>query len=174
MDARHPAPTGKLRYGAAIMAISALFFAFDVASDIYERIIARAAPEMLDLLHLFFEVFSVGAMILAIRVLLQHLGRLQAENAQQGQSLQLLRGEMDQVMRRRFSEWQLSPAERDIAMYTLKGLSIAEIARARATAEGTVKAQTTGIFRKAGVASRTELMSLFMDEFLDLQTEQTG
>lgn len=61
--------------------------------------------------------------------------------------------------------------ERNIAMYMLKGLSISEIATARATAEGTIKAQSSSIFRKTGVNSRTELMSLFMDEFLDVAPE---
>ena len=75
---------------------------------------------------------------------------------------------MDSYVNGKFDEWNLTSAERDIAMYMLKGLSIAEIAAARSTAEGTVKAQTSNIFRKTDVASRMELMSLFMDEFLDV------
>ena len=92
-------------------------------------------------------------------------------NIAQIESLRLLRGEMDHFVRNKFTHWGLSPAERDIAMYMLKGLSISEIATARATAEGTIKAQSSSIFRKTGVNSRTELMSLFMDEFLDVVPE---
>ena len=157
-----------LKYVTAFLIGSVVFFVFDVASDIYERIIASNAPSVLDLTHLFFEVFSAGALILAIRILVRQLRWLQARNARQSESLRFLRGEMDSFVQGKFDEWTLTPAERDIAMYMLKGLSIAEIASARSTAEGTVKAQTSNIFRKTGVASRLELMSLFMDEFLDV------
>lgn len=160
--------TSALRYVTLILILSVIFFIFDVASDVYERIIASSAPSLLDLTHLFFEVFSAGALILAIRILVRQLRWLEERNTQQSESLSFLRGEMDSYMHGKFDEWSLTSAERDIAMYMLKGLSIAEIAAARSTAEGTVKAQTSNIFRKTSVASRLELMSLFMDEFLDV------
>ena len=157
-----------LRYVTVFLIGSVAFFIFDVASDIYERLIASNAPSLLDLTHLLFEIFSAAALILAIRILVRQMRGLQEKNSQQSQSLKFLRGEMDSFVRAKFDEWNLSPAERDIAMYILKGLSIADIATARSTAEGTVKAQTSNIFRKTGVTSRTELMSVFMDEFLDV------
>jgi len=159
-----------LKYVTLFLIGSVVFFVFDVASNIYERVIASNAPSVLDLTHLFFEVFSAGALILAIRVLVRQLRWLQERNTKQSESLSFLRGEMDSFVHGKFDEWSLTSAERDIAMYMLKGLSIAEIAAARSTAEGTVKAQTSNIFRKTGVASRMELMSLFMDEFLDVGT----
>lgn len=157
-----------LKYVTLFLIGSVIFFVFDVASDIYERVIASSAPSLLDLTHLFFEVFSALALILAIRILVRQLRWLQAHNTKQSESLRFLRGEMDSFVHAKFDEWGLTSAERDIAMYMLKGLSITEIAAARSTAEGTVKAQTSNIFRKTGVASRMELMSLFMDEFLDV------
>ena len=160
--------TSALRYVTLILILSVIFFIFDVASDVYERIVASSAPSLLDLTHLFFEVFSAGALILAIRILVRQLRWLEERNTQQSESLSFLRGEMDSYVHGKFDEWSLTSAERDIAMYMLKGLSIAEIAAARSTAEGTVKAQTSNIFRKTSVASRLELMSLFMDEFLDV------
>lgn len=157
-----------LKYVTLFLIGSVIFFVFDVASDIYERVIASSTPSLLDLAHLFFEVFSAGALIVAIRILVRQLRWLSARNTKQSESLSFLRGEMDSFVQVKFGEWGLTSAERDIAMYMLKGLSIAEIAKARSTAEGTVKAQTSNIFRKTGVASRIELMSLFMDEFLDV------
>jgi DNA-binding NarL/FixJ family response regulator len=159
-----------LKYVTLFLIGSVIFFVFDVASDIYERVIASSTPGFLDLTHLFFEIFSAVALILAIRILVRQLRWLQARNTEQSQSLSFLRGEMESFVRRKFDDWSLTSAERDIAMYMLKGLSIAEIAAARSTAEGTVKAQTSNIFRKTGVQSRLELMSLFMDEFLDIGT----
>lgn len=69
----------------------------------------------------------------------------------------------------RFADWQLTPAERDVALFAIKGLSTAEIAECRQTSEGTVKSQTNAIYRKAGVTGRTQLLSIFID---DLMTEQ--
>ena len=70
------------------------------------------------------------------------------------------------VLYERFSEWGLTPAERDVALFAIKGLSTAEIAAVRATSEGTVKAQTNAIFRKAGVTGRPQLLSLFIEDLM--------
>lgn len=71
-----------------------------------------------------------------------------------------------EVVEESFSNWALTPAERDVALLVLKGFSTQEIAGFRNTSEGTVKAQTNAIYRKAGVAGRGQLMSLFLDDLL--------
>ena len=73
---------------------------------------------------------------------------------------------MDHV-EQRFSDWGLSPAESDVALFAIKGLSVAEIAGLRDTSEGTVKAQTAAVYRKAGVANRHQLLSLFIEDLFD-------
>lgn len=70
------------------------------------------------------------------------------------------------LLQERFAEWGLTPAEQDVAWFTLKGFSIAEIAAFRQTSEGTVKAQSYAIYRKAGVSGRTQLLSLFIEDML--------
>lgn len=72
-----------------------------------------------------------------------------------------------QVLDERFAGWGLTPSERDVAWFTIKGLSIADIARLRQTSEGTVKAQSNAIYRKAGVSGRTQLLSLFIEDLLE-------
>ena len=67
----------------------------------------------------------------------------------------------------RFNAWELTAAERDVALFTIKGLSVSDIAELRETSEGTVKAQSAGIYRKAGVNNRTQLLSLFIDDLLE-------
>lgn len=59
-------------------------------------------------------------------------------------------------MHERFADWGLTPAERDVALFAIKGLSLAGIASLRKTSGGTVKAQTNAIYRKAagGAADR--------------------
>ncbi len=70
------------------------------------------------------------------------------------------------LVEERFEEWGLTPAERDVAMFSLKGFSTAEIAALRDTSEGTVKAQSNAIYRKAAVSGRAQLMSLFIDDLM--------
>jgi DNA-binding CsgD family transcriptional regulator len=72
-----------------------------------------------------------------------------------------------ELLDERFAEWGLTPAERDVAWFTIKGLSLAEIARLRQTSEGTVKAQSNAIYRKSGVSGRTQLLSLFIEDLMD-------
>ena len=66
----------------------------------------------------------------------------------------------------RFAEWGLTPAERDVALFAIKGLSLQDIAALRNVSEGTVKAQTNAIYRKAGVSGRPQLLSLFIDDLM--------
>ena len=66
----------------------------------------------------------------------------------------------------RFQEWGLTPAEADVALFAIKGLSTQDIANLRGVSEGTVKAQTNAIYRKAGVTGRPQLLSQFLDDLI--------
>ena len=61
-----------------------------------------------------------------------------------------------------------------MALFTIKGLSIQEIAALRNTSEGTVKAQSNAIYRKSGVSGRAQLLSLFLDTLLAEDAEDIG
>ena len=75
-------------------------------------------------------------------------------------------GAFMQLLEERFAAWVLTPAERDVALFAIKGLSTSEIAQLRQTSEGTVKAQTAAIYRKAGVTGRPQLLSLFIEDLM--------
>jgi len=70
------------------------------------------------------------------------------------------------LLEEKFDIWALTAAERDVALFSIKGLSTAEIAALRDTSEGTVKAQTNAIYRKAGVSGRPQLLSLFIEDLM--------
>lgn len=70
------------------------------------------------------------------------------------------------LLNARFDQWGLTAAERDVAMFAIKGLSVQEMARLRETSEGTVKAQTAAIYRKANVTGRPQLLSLFIEDMM--------
>lgn len=82
------------------------------------------------------------------------------------QKLRVASGAFMELMHEHFEAWGLTPAECDVALFSIKGLSISDIATLRKTSEGTVKAQTNAIYRKAGVSGRPQLLSLFIDDLI--------
>lgn len=80
--------------------------------------------------------------------------------------LKIASGAFADLLEVRFEEWGLTEAERAIAVLSLKGYSIAEMADLRATAQGTVKAQCAALYRKADVSGRLQLLSLFLDDLM--------
>lgn len=95
-------------------------------------------------------------------VILFHRSMERTQEAEK--KLRLASGAFTELMEERFKEWSLTPAERDVALFAIKGMSTNEIATLRSTSDGTVKAQTAAIYRKAGVSGRPQLLSLFIDD----------
>lgn len=75
-------------------------------------------------------------------------------------------GAFADLLQEKFAEWGLTASEKDVALFAIKGMSTADIAGLRSTSEGTVKAQTNAIYRKAGVSGRSQLLSLFIDDLM--------
>ncbi len=116
------------------------------------------------------ELLEVGAMLglvfgafLSVIVLTRILKRQKRAEDQ----LRQVSGAFMELMQTRFRDWGLTSAERDVALFAIKGLSTQEIAVLRGTAEGTVKAQTNAIYRKSGVNGRPQLLSLFIEDLMD-------
>lgn len=66
--------------------------------------------------------------------------------------------------------WGLSPAEKDVALLLLKGLSHKEIADVREVGEATVRQQAHAIYKKAGLGGRADLAAFFLEDLLDRPT----
>ena len=65
-----------------------------------------------------------------------------------------------------FSRWNLTEAEREVALLLLKGLSSKEVAAVRATSERTVREQARSIYSKAGLTGRAALSAFFLEDLL--------
>jgi len=65
-----------------------------------------------------------------------------------------------------FSRWNLTEAEREVALLLLKGLSLKEVAQVRATSERTIRAQARSLYAKAGVTGRAALSAFFLEDLL--------
>jgi DNA-binding CsgD family transcriptional regulator len=67
---------------------------------------------------------------------------------------------------RQFDRWELTPAEREVGLLLLKGLSHKEVAAVRSTGETTIRQQALAIYRKSGLKSRSELSAFFLEDLL--------
>jgi DNA-binding CsgD family transcriptional regulator len=77
----------------------------------------------------------------------------------------LLKG-LGEAIDRQFLMWKLTEAEREVGLLILKGLSLKEIATARATSERTIRAQARSIYAKAGLGGRAALSAFFLEDLL--------
>ena len=139
-----------------VQALCAVFFVSDILSSMI-GIYVRPLPWELR------ELMEIGAALGLGGVML--VWTLRERNEAQ-ERLRRASGLFMDLLEERFAEWELTPAERDVALFAIKGMSTAEIATLRSTSEGTVKAQTNAIYRKAGVSGRPQLLSLFIDDLM--------
>lgn len=77
----------------------------------------------------------------------------------------LLQG-LGEVIDRELDRWQLTGAEKEVALLLLKGLSHKEIAAVRGVSEATARQQGGAVYRKAGVAGRNELAAYFLEDLM--------
>lgn len=143
-----------------LQAATAIFFLIDSLMDL-----ASESPG--ELAHNLAEFIAVLSLVACVVLLSREVQRILRRHERVEQQLQAARGAFSGVMERHFAEWGLTPSERDVALLSIKGAPIAEIASARGTREGTVKAQLNAIYSKAGVANRTQLVGVFIDEIID-------
>ena len=69
-------------------------------------------------------------------------------------------------IQKQFETWQLTQAEAEVGLLMLKGLSHADIAGLRNSSERTIRDQARAVYRKSGVAGRTELSAFFLEDLL--------
>jgi len=145
-----------------VQSACALFFVAEIALVLF-GIPARPIPwRVHELIEIGAAIGLVLGVIIGALMLRASLRRTRtAERA-----LKAASGAFMDLVEERFSEWGLTPAERDVALFALKGFSLSEIAEYRSTSEGTVKAQTNAIYRKAGVSGRPQLLSVFVEDLM--------
>ncbi|MGI3186878.1 helix-turn-helix transcriptional regulator [Nioella aestuarii] len=146
----------------AAQSLCAAFFLWDVVVDA-RRNAAMGPIEQLLVLETAATLALIAGIAFEIRVLMRLLQR----KAHLERQVSLAARAFHEIIEQRFTDWSLTTAERDVAHFTVKGLSITEIAGMRGSAEGTVKSQLNAIYRKAGVGNRGELMSLLIEDIMD-------
>ena len=150
---------------AAILAVQAACGVFFVSDIVASVLGLRATPISWQTRELM-EIGAAVGLILGLVLGATALYRSFRAQAAAEESLRRAQTAFMDLLQERFAEWGLTPAEADVALFAIKGLSTAEIAGLRQTSEGTVKAQTAAIYRKAGVTGRPQLLSLFIDDLM--------
>jgi len=146
----------------ATQALGALFFVGDIALSVLGVERQPIDWQLREMMEIGAAVALLIGLVMSGVLLVQTQRRLGRAEAQ----LRRASAAFMDLMDANFTQWRLTPAERDVALFVLKGFSTQEIARFRNTSEGTVKAQTNAIYRKAGVSGRGQLLSLFIDDLI--------
>lgn len=81
------------------------------------------------------------------------------------ESRTLLNG-LGEAIDAQFSRWNLTEAEREVALLLLKGLSHKEVAAVRAVSERTVREQSRALYAKSGLSGRAALSAFFLEDLL--------
>jgi DNA-binding CsgD family transcriptional regulator len=92
------------------------------------------------------------------------VARLQGQRWR-SESRVLLQG-LGEAIDAQFTRWNLTDAEREVALLLLKGLSTKEIAAVRAGSERTVREHARAIYSKAGLTGRAALSAFFLEDLL--------
>ncbi len=135
------------------------------------------ADILLDLAEKSIAVGSMGVVAWTVHQLIdlreEHLSLADslARSAALGESWRAERSAeiaaLGQAIEDQFRRWNLTAAEIDIAGLMLKGASLKDIARARATSEATIRQQAQSIYRKSGLSGRAELSAYFLESLFE-------
>ena len=137
------------------------FFLFDVIED-FEGLYDASVPYG----HFLPEAGATLGMALGLVFETRYLLRLLRRQAHMEQGLGVAAGELATLMEDYFRRWGLTASEADVAAFTIKGYSIAEIANLRGSAEATVKTHLNAIYRKSGAQGRGQLVSVLIEDLM--------
>ena len=170
---------GAVWVGLAIFAAVAVGIAVDLFTDYASgtgvaHLAAEAAVLALSTLGVALLLFRLRALRRETRDLVRTLEvtRHDAERWRR-EAADLLRG-LGAAIDQQFERWQLTPAEREVGLLLLKGLSHKEIAEVRSVSERTVRQQARSLYAKAGVSGRADLAAFFLEDLLLPQTAPAG
>ena len=160
--------------------VSLALLQFMVVTDILEDI-----EDKKSLFHMLFEsitlvmgFISVFSLILSLR---KKLGLAEANFMNAKNEVEVLQKEKDewetknlkyieglsQSIKEKLDSWKLTPSEKEIALFSLKGLSTKEISDIRSTSEITIRQQLSSIYSKSGLRGKNELISFFLEDLLE-------
>ena len=163
---------------ALLFTVMAVLVGIDLITDLGDS--ATLAHVLLELAVFAIGFVGAGSIALRLRRSTRDAQDLREQAAQLTEALRVTRQEAAQWRRdaadliaglsaaidAQLARWQLSPAEKEIALLLLKGLSHKEIAEIRSVSETTVRQQARSLYRKAGLSGRNDLAAFFLEDLL--------
>ena len=160
-----------LGFAGVLFAIIAAVVLTDLGFDVSEG----ASPG-----HLIAEVSVVIFSLIGVAALWSRLRRLRLDADRLRLSLDETRADAERWRERasdhirglaeaideQFDAWELTPAEREVALLLLKGLSMKEIASVRGVSPRTVRQQAHVVYKKADLGGRADLSAFFLEDLL--------
>lgn len=169
------------RFPAAVVAILTLVAAGGITDLIFDR------PERWLSPHVLFEAGLIVTSLASIAVLSLNWRRATQELIGTQRSLEQTRRSLEErqterdswrasaesalvglgvAIDRQFDLWALTPTEREVALFLLKGYGHKQIAGATNRSERTVRQHAVAVYQKAGVAGRAELAAFFLQDLM--------
>lgn len=161
-----------------VFALMAVLVGVDLITDLRDR--TTPAHVVLELLVVTIGFVAAGAIALRLRRAALTAQALRAEAERLAEDLRATEREaarwrdnaaeliagLSAAIDEQFTRWELTPAEREIALLLLKGLSHKEVAQVRGVSETTVRQQARSLYRKAGLSGRNDLAAFFLEDLL--------
>lgn len=153
------------------LALNLIFLTKDISDDLKEGAgFWHIGPEMLIVIGTV--ITAVVALILVNRMqdrtesFAEKVKELERANRDWQDRTKAYSDGLSREIDRQLALWDLSQAEKEIALLILKGLSNKEIAQIRSTSEHTIKQQSSAVYRKSGLGTRAELSAFFLEDLL--------
>jgi len=156
----------------------ALFAAIDIWADLREgTTLAHVAAEAgVLLVGLLGSIFMARRLVVTLRraraaqrEAVELAGQLEVTRAEasrwRSEARELMQG-LSAALDIQFNRWNLSPAEKEVALLLLKGLSHKEIADIRSVTEATARQQARAVYKKAGLSGRHDLAAFFLEDLM--------
>jgi DNA-binding CsgD family transcriptional regulator len=150
--------------------------ALHLALELYEEPDLGPFELLLEVIEIApFVITSVGVVLL-----FQGMGRQREEHLRVLHDLELARAQgqrwrsearghlrgLGEAIDAQFTRWNLTEAEREVALLLIKGLSHKEVATVRAVSERTVREQSRSVYAKASLTGRAALSAFFLEDLL--------
>jgi DNA-binding CsgD family transcriptional regulator len=183
-DVRAPASPRVL---VLLFAVMAVLVGIDLITDLRDG--TTLGHVLLELLVVVIGFLAAGTIALRLRRSARDAHELREQATQLADNLRIAQQDAERWRRdaadliaglsdaidAQLVRWELSPAEREIALLLLKGLSHKEIAQIRSVSETTVRQQARSLYRKAGLSGRNDLAAFFLEDLLGpRETSSTG
>lgn len=167
-----PSPWGKVWAIAAVVCGIGLLITLEIVEE-PDMTLGEILFELID--PTLIVMTAAGVIYLLNRTKRQHEEQMtlirdlevaRAEGAEWRKDMRELLQGLGAAIDAQFERWSLTPAEREVAMLLLKGLSHKEIAVVRESSVLTVRQQARSVYAKADLSGRAALSAFFLEDLL--------